>query len=257
MKKFVLKVSNMNDVEQIVGEMRKSGRLHTDGMHFQTDETPIPELMHNSMPFRINLTKEFSTDLLSDINSHQLQKQNMGSMLFNDDSASNQNNQRHSSQIAIPPAIFAGHKSTSSLEKRQRISSEDHDEQLFWNVFSQNAAAAKGQLNLKVKQQPKYPTTRLLNDGYSDEQFKTLTMSKQIRSMNSAGPYDIKIRQRPRSDQVTYTHRSISKHLSNQSPTSCFGKVSSNKKQDKQASKGSKRNSPPYYQEEDLYDPEK
>jgi hypothetical protein len=52
--------------------MRKSGRLPTDGMHFQTDETPTAELMQNSMHFRINLTKEFSTDLLSDINSHQL-----------------------------------------------------------------------------------------------------------------------------------------------------------------------------------------
>lgn len=71
----------------------------------------------------------------------------------------------------------------------------------------------------------------------------TLTMSKQLSSQHSAGPHK---RQRPRSDQVTYNHRSGgSRYLSNQSPTSCFGdRVSSTKKVEKRASKNSKRNSP-------------
>ena len=55
---------------------------------------------------------------------------------------------------------------------------EDHEEQLFWNVFAQSAAAAKRESNLFKKQQPKYPTTRLLNDGYNEEQFRTLAMAK-------------------------------------------------------------------------------
>ena len=39
MKKFVEKVSSMSDVEQIVGEMRKSGRIPEDsGMMFILDE---------------------------------------------------------------------------------------------------------------------------------------------------------------------------------------------------------------------------
>ena len=65
------------------------------------------------------------------------------------------------------------------------------------------------------------------------------------------------------SDQVTYSHRPVSKQLSNQSPVSCFGKVSSSKKADKHASKksgGSKRltvNSPPFYQASSLEDQEK
>jgi len=32
MRKFVDKVSSMSDVEQIVGEMRKSGQIPEDGM---------------------------------------------------------------------------------------------------------------------------------------------------------------------------------------------------------------------------------
>jgi hypothetical protein len=38
MKKFVEKVSKMRDVEQIVGEMRKSGRIPNDTMQFGVDE---------------------------------------------------------------------------------------------------------------------------------------------------------------------------------------------------------------------------
>ena len=38
MRKFVDKVSSMNDVEKIVVEMRKSGRIPEVGMHFPLDE---------------------------------------------------------------------------------------------------------------------------------------------------------------------------------------------------------------------------
>lgn len=66
-------------------------------------------------------------------------------------------------------------------------------------------------------------------------------MSKDVRPQNSAkissGPHEIKtLKQRPRSDQVTYSHKSAMKRqFSNQTPTSCFGKLSSNKNKNKKS----------------------
>jgi hypothetical protein len=48
-------------------------------------------------------------------------------MIFNEDSLK-QNKLDQQSLLAMPQTLIAGHKSTSSLEKRQRISSEDHEE---------------------------------------------------------------------------------------------------------------------------------
>jgi uncharacterized spore protein YtfJ len=47
MKQFVEKVSKMRDVEQIVGEMRKSGRIPNDTMQFGVDEK-LDKALENS-----------------------------------------------------------------------------------------------------------------------------------------------------------------------------------------------------------------
>ena len=67
MKKFVEKVSSMSDVEQIVGEMRKSGRIPEDsGMMFILDENSNKDeknlpMNNATQQFRINITKELSS----------------------------------------------------------------------------------------------------------------------------------------------------------------------------------------------------
>ena len=61
---------------------------------------------------------------------------------------------------------------------------EDHDDKLFWGVFKDSKQADHPKLKMKL--QPKYPTTRLLPEGY--EETKTLALSKQVRSTNSSGP---------------------------------------------------------------------
>lgn len=87
------------------------------------------------------------------------------------------------------------------------LGGEDHDDKLVWRVFKDSKQTDHPKLNMKL--QPKYPTTRLLPEGY--EETKTLALSKQIYSMGSSGPQGLKVKQRPRSDQVTYSHRSVSK----------------------------------------------
>jgi hypothetical protein len=65
---------------------------------------------------------------------------------------------------------------------------EDHEDKLFWAVFKDNEQAKK-QSKIKMKLQPKYPTTRLLPEGDEEnEQMKTLAQSKQLQSRNSSGP---------------------------------------------------------------------
>ena len=182
----------MRDVEQILGEMRKSGQIPEDGMQFVLDDNSNKngnsQAMNNiSQPFRINLTKELSSHLSIYDQSEDQQKS-----LAN--GKQDQPNPRFSSIFQTPQSVLSSHKSGQSIEKRQRISSglgEDHEDKLFWAVFKDNEQAMKqqDQSKIKMKLQPKYPTTRLLPEGDEEnEQMKTLAQSKQLQPRNSSGP---------------------------------------------------------------------
>jgi len=69
MKKFVEKVSSMRDVEQIVGEMRKSGRIPEDsGMMFMLDENSNKDDQNIQMN---NVTQQFRINISKELSSHQ------------------------------------------------------------------------------------------------------------------------------------------------------------------------------------------